>query len=267
MENTSSTILSCTQCGGELHPDEGQSFVTCPYCSATVFIDKARVVFHWFLSPTLDEQSAATSLARWMSGSQTVKDLDKKSKITGSEFRYFPLWYFKWRTDQDREEIALEPAAATSVTELRRLSLPAGDLKRYESSLDADSESPTVPLNAALDWFQQEHPGKEVLESALVHVPVYDFKYEYQGKTYTAVVEAATGVVLANIFPEKAEAPFQLVGIITALVFLCAASIPIISYFVLDEGGLVVGLGIGCGVAGIAAPILFAVAMWVAARV
>ena len=142
MENTSSTILSCTQCGGELHPDEGQSFVTCPYCSATVFIDKARVVFHWFLSPTLDEQSAATSLARWMSGSQTVKDLDKKSKITGSEFRYFPLWYFKWRTDQDREEIALEPAAATSVTELRRLSLPAGDLKRYESSLNADSESP-----------------------------------------------------------------------------------------------------------------------------
>ncbi|MHC1782655.1 MAG: hypothetical protein AB9891_07845 [Anaerolineaceae bacterium] len=47
--------LTCTQCGGELHPDEGQLFITCPYCSASVYLDKSKVVFHWSLAPTLSE--------------------------------------------------------------------------------------------------------------------------------------------------------------------------------------------------------------------
>ena len=50
--------LTCAQCGGELHPDEGQIFLTCPFCSSTVYIDKRRVVFHWYLAPTLDEAKA-----------------------------------------------------------------------------------------------------------------------------------------------------------------------------------------------------------------
>jgi hypothetical protein len=59
-----------TMCG-ELHPDEGQIFLTCPYCGSTVYLDKSQVVFHWYLAPTLDETQARASLARWMSGSQT----------------------------------------------------------------------------------------------------------------------------------------------------------------------------------------------------
>ena len=63
------TTLTCTQCGGELHPDEGQVFVTCPFCGATVFVDRAQVVFHWYVAPTLDADQAAAALRRWMSGS------------------------------------------------------------------------------------------------------------------------------------------------------------------------------------------------------
>jgi predicted RNA-binding Zn-ribbon protein involved in translation (DUF1610 family) len=52
MENKlPANVLTCAQCGGELHPDEGQVFLTCPFCSTTVYIDKARVVFHWYLVP------------------------------------------------------------------------------------------------------------------------------------------------------------------------------------------------------------------------
>ena len=88
-------VFPCTQCGGELHPDEGQVFITCPYCNSTVYIDKSRVVCHWDLASTLDENKARANLARWMAGNQTVKDLDKKAQLTGSTFEYFPLWYFK----------------------------------------------------------------------------------------------------------------------------------------------------------------------------
>ena len=208
--------LTCTQCGGELHPDEGQIFLTCPFCAATVFVDKTRVLFHWSVAPTLDAQQAAAALNRWMSGSQTVKNLDQKAQVVSQTFEYFPLWYFINRTAQGNETVSLEPAAATSVTELRQLALPAGDLRPYDAALDEQSAPPDVPQETALAWLSEKRPGVEVRETALVHVPLYTFKYQFQGKLFTAVVEAATGRVLANIFPSKPEAPYILAGLITA---------------------------------------------------
>src|SRR5512145_734027 len=107
--------LLCTQCGGELHPDEGQIFITCPYCSSTVYVDKSQVVFHWYLASTLDEEKARASLARWMAGNQTVKDLDRKARLVGHTFEYFPIWLFKRLSPGGKEEILIEPAAATSI--------------------------------------------------------------------------------------------------------------------------------------------------------
>jgi predicted RNA-binding Zn-ribbon protein involved in translation (DUF1610 family) len=264
--STHATQLSCTQCGGELRPDEGQQFITCPFCGTTVFLDKSRVVFHWSLRPTLDETQAASALARWMSGSQTVKDLDKKARLSSSTFQYFPLWYFKSGGEGKKEEIALEPAAATAITELAHLPLPAGDLVRYDTSVDPQAVEPTVPLATALDWLRQARPQAEVRESALVHVPIYIFKYGYKNNTYTAVVEAATGTVLANIFPAKAEAPYLLIGGITALIYLCLALIPVVAGG-LGEGSGFVTAGIVLVIGIILAPFLFAAAAWVAAKI
>ncbi len=262
-----SPVLTCTQCGGELHPDEGQIFLTCPYCSATVYLDKSRVVFHWSLTPTLNETQARESLHRWMAGNQTVKDLDRKSRLVGMTFQYFPMWYFK-RQAQGQEQIELQPAAATSVTELRKMRIPAGDLCRYEPALDSQSQPPTVPLETALSWLQAGSPdGVKVLESALVHIPVYTFKYIFNNKPYTAVVEAATGATLANIYPAKAESPYMLAGCLTAFVYFCLASIPIAGASLNNGDGLGISILIALGLGVIAAPALFALAAWVAAKV
>ena len=259
--------VTCTQCGGELHPDEGQIFLTCPYCQSTVYLDKSQVVFHWYLASTLDENQAKGSLARWMAGNQTVKDLDKKALLAGSSFEYFPIWYFKRRSADQKEAILLEPAAATSVTELRNLNLPAGDLRKYEEALDAQAHVPSVPLQAALSWLEgRQIPAKEIVERALVHIPLYTYKYTYRGQPYTAIVEAGTGAVFANLFPAKAEAPYLGIGIITALIYLCLAVIPIIGAI----GGIdyfAVGLAVCVGAGILAAPILFALAVWVAAKI
>ena len=260
------TTLTCTQCGGELHPDEGQVFVTCPFCGATVFVDRAQVVFHWYVAPTLDADQAAAALRRWMSGSSTVKDLDQKSQVSGQAFRYFPLWYIRWKAGKD-EQTSLLPAAATSVTELGRLNLPAGDLRRYDPTLDADAEAPSVPLEAGREWFSQSHPGAQILETALVHVPIFVFKYIFRATTYTAVVDAASGNVLANIYPAKAETPYRLVGGGAALVFLCLAMIPVIFAASSDGSGTTTGLLICGGLGIIAVPIFLAWAAWVASRV
>lgn len=263
----SANIVNCTQCGGELRPDEGQMFLTCPYCSSTVYLDKSRVVFHWYLAPTLDDAKARFALARWMAGNQTVKDLDKKSRLVDTSFEYFPVWFFKRRYASGKEEILLEPAAATSVTELRQIKVVAGDLRRYDTALDAQAHPPSVPLTAVTQWLaERQVPQKEIIEQALVHLPVFIFKYAFQGKTYTALVEAATGGVFANIFPAKAEAPYQLAAAVTAGVFLCLATFPVIGAMAGEEFiGIGVLLCLGLGV--LAAPLLVALAAWVAKKI
>jgi len=260
--------IACTQCGGELHPDEGQIFLTCPFCSSTVYIDKSRVVFHWYVAPTLDEAKARSSLARWMAGNQTVKDLDRKASLTDVSFTYFPLWYFKRRVSGGQEQILLAPAAATAVSELHNLHLPAGDLKRYTDEIEAQAQQPSVPLQTALEWIgEEERPQEKLLEQSLVHVPIYTFKYVYQGRPYTALVEGATGGVFANLYPAKAEAPYRLAGGLAALVFLCLALFPIIGAATSGGEGAGIGLALCFGISLVAAPALFALAAWVAAKI
>jgi hypothetical protein len=260
--------LQCTQCGGELHADEGQIFITCPYCSSTVYIDKTLVVFHWYLASTLDEGKARASLARWMAGNQTVKDLDKKARLVGGTFEYFPIWLFKRRHADGKDEILIEPAAATSVSEIRHLRLPAGDLRRYEPSLDPQAHTPTVPLGTAMQWMEDRQiPPKDIVERSLVHVPLYTFKYEFAGRPYTAVVEAGTGGVFANLYPAKAEAPYLMAGGVTAAVFLCLALAPVIGVLAGGQEGLGIGLAACVSLGLIAAPVLFAFAAWVAAKI
>ena len=223
-----------------------------------------------------------------MSGSQTVKDLDKKARLTGHTFQYFPIWYFR-RQEGKEDRITLVPAAATSVSELAKLSLPAGDLRKYDTSLDSQALPPTVPLDAALSWRDSApqleagersginaigtvgKPGAQVAstlqEASLVHVPLYFFRYAFRDGAYTAVVDAASGTVLANIFPAKEEAPYRLVGGVTALVYLCLALFPIIGLLSTDEGTLGLSLAACSGIGLVAAPILFVWAYWVASKV
>jgi len=260
--------INCSQCGGELHPDEGQIFLTCPYCGATVYLDKTKVVFHWYLAPTLDQEKAKGELMRWMAGNQTVKDLDRKATLTGAAFEFFPMWYFKRRNNTGQESISLAPAAATSVTEVNNMKLPAGDLRKYDGSIDAQAHLPTVPLQAAFAWLAQSQiPQTEIVEQSLVHVPLYTFKYSYQGNAYTAVVEGGTGEVFANIYPAKAEAPYRTIGLITALIFLCLAIVPLAMSVGRGWEGTGLGLLVCLGLGIIFVPILFGIAAYIAAKV
>jgi hypothetical protein len=258
--------ILCTQCGGEIHPDEGQLFVTCPFCESTVYIDKSKVVFHWYLNPTIDPDSVNSTLFRWMSGNQTVKDLNEKSRLVSKEFFYFPLWYFKVRLQGNGEAIFLQPAAAISISELKNLKIPAGDLRKFSAEVSADALEPTVPLEAARSWLNENSVQGEPLETFLVHVPVFIIKYIYQNQIYTALVEAGTGRVFANVFPTKSEAPFILVAALSALVYLGLALLPVFAMFF---GNQATGAGVGIALilGGIAAPFLYFLAHWVASKV
>lgn len=261
------TEVHCAQCGGLLRPDEGQLFLICPYCASSVYLDKSKVVFHWSLACTVTPEAAAANLRRWMAGNQTVKDLDRKARVTSSTFEYFPVWYCKVLTGS-QERIFLEPAAAISISEIKSLSIPAGDLQKYDPALDTQAVVPSVPFPAMQAWLEGRGvPAEQVREAALVHLPVYLFKYEFNGRAYTALVEGASGKVFANLFPAKAEAPYLLVAAFSTLGYLVLSAFPLIGYALDPELGLFLGLG-ACLLGGTAFALpVFALAAWVSAKI
>jgi hypothetical protein len=261
------TEVHCAQCGGVLRPEAGQVFLTCPYCSSAVYVDKSQVVFHYSLGCTVTPEAAAANLRRWMAGNQTVKDLDRKARVVSSAFQYFPVWYCKARAN-GREAVYLEPAAATSISEIKSMAIAAGDLQKYDPTLDAQAVAPTVPFTAMVQWLDNRSVRREQLaEAALVHLPLYVFKYEFGGQSFTAVVEGASGKVFANLFPPKAETPYLAVAAVATLGFLVLSCLPLAGYALAEGTGALVGV-LAYLVAGAAfAAIVFAIAAYVSAKV
>lgn len=253
----------CRQCNAPLPIEPGTQFITCEFCGTTNFVDKGRAVFHYAVRTTVRENDALAALRRWMAGNKTVKDLDKKAQIDRPIFEYFPMWLV--RVDlKGQEKVFLEPAAALSVSELKEIVLPAGDLEAYDHNLDSAAMEVTVPYEAMLHWLADDDGIREsqIREVSLVHLPVYQFKYTFADRRYTAMVDAASSKVFANIYPSKWEAPFFAIGAAAFAAYFCASLIPLGGYLLGDFSGLALGI-----VAYIVAAILLAIPIFVIASV
>ncbi len=216
-EATAGKIV-CTQCGGESPLPSGERFVRCGFCGATLFVDRSGVVNHYRLPPLVGEEEARAALRRWMAGNETVKNLDKKSRIEELAAVSFPMWLFRVE-GRTGEEVMVEPAAPTPIPQLADLKVPAGKLEPVSAEAAAvERVTATVPLATAREWLEQRKAGP-VIESALVQVPLWRCRYVYEGHEFQALVEASTGTVLAAVYPEKAESPYVLVAILGVLIF------------------------------------------------
>jgi hypothetical protein len=237
-------------------------------------VDKSQAVLHYVVRDTLRDTDAAAALRRWMGGNATVKNLDQKATIQPPTFQLWPMWLV--RADlkgsargeaKGEEKVILKPAAAVSVLDMTHMNIPASDLDPYHHS--ASALEPTVPVNAVKKWLEadQNITAQAIKEISLVHLPVYLFEYKFEGRSYTAVVEAAAGKVFADIYPSKQEMPYQTVGAIGCLLYFCAALIPAIAF---TTGGTV-ALGIGILIYLIAAAVMaipiFAIASYISAKI
>jgi LSD1 subclass zinc finger protein len=261
-EMTGSTQLLCQQCSAPLMVEVGAKYVTCEFCGTVNYVDKSQAVLHFAVQPTLSEQQAAAALRRWMAGNQTVKGLDTAAQIESQTYQLFPLWMV--RTTRDgKETVLLKPAAALSIVELGNLRVPASDLQPYDGALDAVAVRPTVPVTAVHAWLAENEgvAAGAIEELALVHAPIYQFKYRYKDESYTALVDAAAGQVFAAIYPEKFELPYVSIGSLGCLAYFLAALIPAFSLWFFDSIGLGLGILIYLGVAiALAIPIFIAAA-------
>jgi len=229
-DQVATTSINCRQCAAPLAVEQGQPFVTCRFCGATNFVDKGRVVFHYLVRPTVREDGARAALNRWMAGNATVKDLDRKARINSVAFEYFPMWLVRATVQRD-ERVLLKPAAALSVSELGQLNIPPSDLVPFDANAGGTIVSPTVPFETMQQWLMDnQHIAPEnIREAALVHLPLYLCKYDFNQRRYTAIVDAASSKVFANIYPAKWEVPYVTLG---AAAFAAFFVLALVSLFI-----------------------------------
>jgi len=223
--------IKCTQCGADVTVQQDETFIECPFCASALFLDKRKVVFHYVINSNFKPNEAEGNLKRWMAGNHTVKDLDLKATGIKSGFFYFPMWYFKTK-DSSGDKIYLQPGASTSVSEIKKLQIPAGALKFYSKTEYPDEQmvKPDVLYDSAQQWLTSSGVDlSNVAEAALVHIPFYSFTYSFNSQSYTALVEASSGQVYANIYPAKSEAPFRVLFAMSIVGFVIAS---ILSYVV-----------------------------------
>lgn len=239
MQNITSSTIICPQCAGENQISVDDRFIECVFCNSAIYVDKSKVVTHYVVSSNFNQSTAEGNLRRWMAGNFQVKDLDKLAQISKVSFYYFPMWYFK-TLDISGDRIYLQPATSTSISEIKKISVPAGNLKVFHKKEFNESEfmPPDIYLTSAQKWLTDSGVNlTNIKEASLVHIPFFQFNYTHNGSEFTALVESSSGKVYANLWPKKSETPFRaLFGIGVALFLIISILSIIISAATFDSG-------------------------------
>lgn len=218
MEESILSKFACPRCGADNPLTAGERFPVCAFCDNTLFVDRSGVVGHFRVPRLIDRDQAQSALNRWMSGNQTVKDLDRKSSLKELSAVTFPMWLFRSR-QSGSEKVFVEPAAPTPIPQLVDLKVPAGKLEPFQADEEGVEEAiTTIPLATAREWLS-ERGVEEVSESSLVEVPLWRARYLFGGSEYQALIDGSTGSVMAAVFPEKAESPYVLVAVLGLALF------------------------------------------------
>jgi len=212
--------VACTQCGASIEPRAGERLLECPYCDTALVVDGGATLIHEVMVPTVTMDQVPAHLRRFLGGTSTIADLDKKARLEPAQLEYFPFWAFTV-AGAGGERVILQPAAPSSLQGLQGLELPAGSTRpmRRETTGEVTVIEPEVPLETARDWLMTKQGEVEVRQTVLYHLPMYRTPYSWQGRTYQAAVDAVSGKVFPADFPAKAESPFIGVAVLALIVF------------------------------------------------
>jgi hypothetical protein len=100
-------------------------------------------------------------------------------KEISADFAFFPFW----SVVMEDEEKRLIPAMGHEFDEIKRVSLPGGDLQFLPKG--SDFTPPAIPLQEALRGLPS---GQVSTGRSLVYIPLYFLVYECEGATFHSVV-------------------------------------------------------------------------------
>jgi len=212
--------VACTQCGASIEPRADERLLECPFCSTALVVDGSATLYHEVILATVKADQVPAHLRRFLGGTSTVADLDRKAHLEEPALEYFPFWAFTV-AGEGGERVVLQPAAPSSLQGLQGLELPAGSTRpmRREITRDVPVVEPEVPLETAREWLTARQGEVEIRRTVLYHLPMFRTPYSWKGRTYQAAVDAVSGKVFPADFPAKAEAPYFGVAALALVIF------------------------------------------------
>ena len=212
--------VGCTQCGASIEPRADERLLECPFCATALVVDGSATLYHEVMVATIAAEQVPAHLRRFLGGTSTVADLDRKAALGEPVLEYFPFWAFTVAS-KGGEKVVLQPAAPSALQGLQGLELPAGSTSpmRREITGEVPVVEPEVPLETAREWLQARQGEVEIQRTVLYHLPMFRTPYSWNGRTYQAAVDAVSGKVFPADFPAKAEAPFVGVAALALVVF------------------------------------------------
>jgi len=281
MTDTQSKGLTCPACASAVPVPEGARLVTCPACRQRLFVQGDRGVRRWQLRRVVTRDQVQQTVTSFFSGMNKAGNLKRQAEIKELFLAYLPFWRMMayvagWRLGRvRRDKDSTKPIeveileemqwndAAVDVSEfgVNRVPIAGKNFEPFDQDrLSAEgmifeaTESPTDATQWLLD--EQHIAPENIREASLVHLPVFVCKYAFNKRRYTAMVDAATSKVFANIYPAKWEVPYVAIGVAAFAAF-----------FVLSLLSLFINFGLFVIGAPLLAILFFVLAVSISAKV
>ena len=182
----------CPQCGAAVPLADGDSFVACPHCRASLYVDLGRLVRHVVVAPLLGAGEARGALERFLAAAEV--------EIAGRGASSVLLEYLPWYVVPAADApvfVAASPEAALAVRP--RSARDVGTASPFDATKlgGADVVAPTLALEDAV----AETEGGRVPGAQLLHVPVWRIDFADGSARYTVYVDAVDGEVSATKLP------------------------------------------------------------------
>jgi hypothetical protein len=167
--------VNCPQCGAPAPALTETRFYRCTYCASSFTIQGGTGLLQYSFSHERDDRLAWSLLGLFLEGSRVKASV----KEISADFTFFPYWSVVMEDGEKR----LIPAMGHEFDEIKRVSLPGGDLQFLPEG--CDYPSPTISLQEAVRALPS---GKVSTGRSLVYIPLYFLVYECEGTIFHSVI-------------------------------------------------------------------------------
>ncbi|MBI2263763.1 MAG: hypothetical protein HYU64_01110 [Armatimonadetes bacterium] len=189
--------IECPQCGAVQEVSAKENSFPCSFCGASLYFLIDQAVQHFWFRPTLKKHLVPGIIGKWLD----EKELRNPFSVLKSEKFFFPMWFLYLKDGGLLKELG----APTPFLELKDLPTPRGDMQAYRPE-DLDGETvipPGIRLDSILDRRFGEQTAARLIKARLCHIPVYHVVYSLGEQTFSAIVDAVQGEVIAGDSPKS----------------------------------------------------------------
>ncbi|GAB4245933.1 MAG: hypothetical protein Kow00129_06050 [Thermoleophilia bacterium] len=225
----------CPQCGASVVVPRERRFFVCPWCGSILSPSGGPRAYELWQRVTLDASAAESSVRRWLAGPELPRRAERKALLQVQPMR----WVAFLRIRRDGPDVVeplgeIRAAEAVELSALPAVWLPEGERPDRRPEEPARRQEEATEVQEALARLPEL--DSTVSEVLIEHRAYYPVEYVYEGRPFSAVVDAGTGIVVAARLPAVEEfAGSGYLAVATAGILFAGA--------VLLPGGLAVRLG------------------------